>query len=66
LNTTILLQKLIDIEKSIGKETDRAILEKIFDAENCVLEMQREMIESLRKEPRNDVMRRLAVAILAA
>jgi hypothetical protein len=66
LNTTILLQKLIDIEKSIGKETDRAILEKIFDAENCVLEMQREMIESLRKEPRNDVMHRLAVAILAA
>ena len=66
MNTTILLQKLIDIEKSIGKETDRAILEKIFDAENCVLEMQREMIESLRKEPRNDVMHRLAVAILAA
>jgi hypothetical protein len=66
VNTTILLQKLIDIEKSIGNETNRAILDKIFDAENCVLDMQRELIESLRREPRLAAIQRLALAILAA
>jgi hypothetical protein len=55
-----------DIEKSIGTETDRTILDKVLDAENCLLEMQREMMESLRHEPRHDVIRRLAPAILAA
>jgi hypothetical protein len=66
VNTTILLQKLIDIEKSIGKETDRTILDKILDAENCVLDMQRELIESLRREPMQAAIQKLALAILAA
>jgi hypothetical protein len=45
VNTTILLFKLLDIEKAIGKETDKAILDKVLDAENCLLEMQKERIE---------------------
>ena len=65
MNTTILLLKVIDIERSIRTETDRTILDKVFDAENCLLEMQREMIESLYDEPRHDVIRRLVPAILA-
>jgi hypothetical protein len=56
---------VIDIERSIRTETDRTILDKVFDAENCLLEMQREMIESLYDEPRHDVIRRLVPAILA-
>jgi hypothetical protein len=44
MNVTALLQKLIDIEKSIGRETDRAILDKVLDAECCLLQLQKEMI----------------------
>lgn len=51
MNTTILLQKLIDIEKSVGVEPDKIILEKVFDAESCVLSMQKEMMNRPRKEP---------------
>jgi hypothetical protein len=51
VNVTILLQKLIDIEKSIGLETDAMILDKIFDAENCLLQMQREMIDGPESDP---------------
>jgi hypothetical protein len=43
---TVLMQKLIDIEKSIGVETDRTILDKVLDAESCLLQFQREMIAS--------------------
>lgn len=59
MSTRILLQKLIDIEKSIGKETDKTILYMVLDAEDHLLEMQREMTESLRHKPRQGVIRRI-------
>ena len=43
MNFTILLQKLIDIEKSIGTDSRQVTLEKVFDLEICLLEMQREI-----------------------
>jgi hypothetical protein len=43
VNFTILLQKLIEIEKSIGADSRQVTLEKVFDLEICLLEMQREM-----------------------
>jgi hypothetical protein len=66
VNTTILLQKLINIERAIGTESDQTILDKVFDAENCVLQMQREMIENLRKQPRRDVISKLANPLFTA
>lgn len=42
MNFTILLQKLIDLEKSIGADSRQVTLEKVFDLEICLLEMQRE------------------------
>jgi hypothetical protein len=42
------MQKLIDIEKSIGRESDRAVLDKVLDAECCLLQLQKEMIASRR------------------
>jgi len=65
VNVTIILRKLIDIEKSIGLETNAMILDKVFDAENCLLQMQSEMIESLHSESRRSVTQRLAGATLA-
>jgi hypothetical protein len=66
VNTPILLQKLIDNECSLGVEPDKIILEKIFQAESCLLEMQREMIEGLRDEPRCAAIQGLAGLTLKA
>lgn len=45
-----LLQKLIDIEKSIGREPDNVVRKKIHDAQDYALQMQKEVAEKLRKE----------------
>ena len=66
MNITGLLQKLFEIERSIGSETNAAILNQVLDAENCLLEMQREMIESLRNHPRDHVIRKVAGPLAAA
>jgi hypothetical protein len=66
VNVTILLQKLIDIERSIGTDSDSVILDKVFDAENCLLQMQSEMIESFRHQPNHKVIQRIADSPMAA
>jgi hypothetical protein len=66
VNVTILLQKLIDIEIAIGTDSDSVILSKVFDAENCLLQMQSEMIESLRHQPRHQVIQSIAGSSLTA
>jgi hypothetical protein len=59
MTVTTLLHKLIDIEKSIGVEADRIILHKIRDAENCLLELQKETLENrFPTEPKTESMRR--------
>ncbi len=59
VTVTMLLHKLIDIEKSIGIESDKTILHKIRDAENCLLELQRETLENrFPAEPKPEAMRR--------
>jgi hypothetical protein len=59
VTVTILLHKLIEIEKSIGIEADRTILHKIRDAENCLLELQKETLQNrFPTEPKPESMRR--------
>jgi hypothetical protein len=48
MHTTELLQKLFDIERSIGIENNTTIRNKIIDVEEWVLMMQRERAENLR------------------
>jgi hypothetical protein len=50
MNLTTLLNKLIEIERAIGTETDLAIRKKMQDVEDYVLEMQREKASKLRNE----------------
>jgi hypothetical protein len=46
VDTTILLRKLLDIEKAVTqKETHNTILDRVLDAEHCLLEMQKESVE---------------------
>jgi hypothetical protein len=48
---TDLLQKLIAIEKSIGLEPNSAIRGMVQDAQDCLLQMQKEQAESLLAGP---------------
>lgn len=50
MNSTLLLQKLIEIETSIGVETDSAIRHKVQDAQECLLRMHGEAVEHLRAQ----------------
>ena len=42
VNFTFLMHKLVVIEQSVGIATDASIRSIIFDAEECLLELQRE------------------------
>jgi len=52
MNTTVLLEKLIQIERSIGVETNFAVRSLVQDAQDYLLGMQRERVEHLRKASR--------------
>jgi hypothetical protein len=46
--TSELLEKLFEIERSIGVETPMVLRSKVVDAEECVLRMQKEIADVLR------------------
>ena len=50
-NMNTLLDKLIEIERSIGVETDSTLRNLVIDAQDCVLGMQKQAVENLRKSP---------------
>ena len=59
VTVTMLLHKLIDIENSIGIESDSTILNKIRDAENCLFQLQKETLENrFPDQPKPEAMRR--------
>lgn len=48
MNACVLLEKLIDIERSIGVETETSLHRKVIEAQEYLLEMQREMAEGMQ------------------
>ncbi|MGA7340181.1 MAG: hypothetical protein WBE72_16825 [Terracidiphilus sp.] len=66
MNSRILLDKLIEIERSIGVESNAALLIKVFEAENCVLELQKALVEMLGKERTHLVLQGSAERSIAA
>ena len=46
MNTTLLMEKLIEIERALGRGDVRAIYPLVMDAEDCVLRMQRDFIQA--------------------
>ena len=50
MDTTVLLEKLIDIERFIGVEPDSAIRRKVIDIEDCVLAMGEGNAESRQED----------------
>ena len=49
MDTTVLLEKLIDIERYIGVEPDAVIRRKVIDIEDYILTTHEEAIESIRR-----------------
>jgi len=48
MNTVMILEKLLDIERAVGREDINAIRQRIMDAQDCVLSMQKAHAETLR------------------
>ncbi|MGB8028831.1 MAG: hypothetical protein WCF30_04120 [Terracidiphilus sp.] len=47
---TVLLQKLLTIERAIGTADNATLRELVNEAEECLLQMQKERAESLMKD----------------
>jgi hypothetical protein len=46
MNNTVLLQKLIAIERSIGTADNGTLRQLVYEAEDCLLEIQKEQAQS--------------------
>lgn len=51
MSISLLLEKLIEIERSIGVETDMTLRKQVIDAQDCLLSIQKEVVEKLCKDP---------------
>jgi hypothetical protein len=57
MNMRMLIDKLTDIQLSIGVEEDLSIRNKVIDIQDCLLQMQRERADSFRiRSCRSDVL----------
>ena len=50
MNTVLVLQKLIEIERAIGFESPQTLRLMVFDLEDCVLGIQKKAIDRLCTE----------------
>jgi hypothetical protein len=51
MNHTLLLQKLIAVERAIGVASNNTVRDLVYDAEGYLLQMQREKVEALAARP---------------
>lgn len=51
MNTVLLLQKLIEIERAIGLESPQTLRLMVVEIEDCVLGIQKKAIDRLFTEP---------------
>ena len=56
-NVTVLIDKLTDIELSIGVDDDFALRNMVIDAQDCALMLQREVAEVLCSKSRCNAVR---------
>lgn len=54
-NLSTLIEKLTDIERSIGVESNYVLLSKVIDAHDCALRMQKDALGATRREPTQEV-----------
>ena len=58
MNQTVLLQKLIAIERAIGMASNNTLRDLVYDAEGYLLQMQREEVEALAARPEGEARQR--------
>ena len=61
MNNTILLQKLIAIEKSIGMADNRTIRQLVYEAEDYLLQLQKDHAQSFLRDSWRGTMPRFHV-----
>jgi hypothetical protein len=66
MNSTVLLQKLLAIERSVGVASNSALRNRLQEAQDYVLQMQRERVEGFWKEPGPDAKQRLDISCRAS
>jgi hypothetical protein len=55
MNITVLLAKLIEVERSIGVESEIMLRNRLYEVEDYALQMQKEMVERLPQQSRRFV-----------
>jgi hypothetical protein len=50
MNHTQLLDKLIQIERAIGTEDNLTLQKMLMDAEQCLLDLEKERVRTLRRD----------------
>jgi hypothetical protein len=58
MNHTLLLQKLIAIERAIGVANDNTVRNMVYESQSHLLKMQREAVEALPMRPRSEMAER--------
>ncbi len=58
MNHTLLLQKLIAIERAIGVASNNTVRDLVYEAEGYLLQMQREEVEALAARPERETRQR--------
>jgi hypothetical protein len=53
MNITVLLAKLIEVERSIGVESETMLRNRLYEVEDYALRMQKEMVERLPQRSRH-------------
>jgi hypothetical protein len=59
MNHTLLLHKLIAIERAIGVANDNTVRNMVYESQSHLLKMQREAVEALPMRPRSEMAERL-------
>jgi hypothetical protein len=52
MNLATLLHKLADLESSIGVENNTTLRIKVLDTQDCILAMQKKMVDDLHRNSR--------------
>jgi hypothetical protein len=58
MNHTVLLQKLIAIERAIGVANNSTVRNMVHESQSHLLQMQREAVEALPMRPRSEMAQR--------
>jgi hypothetical protein len=66
MNMAVLLDKLTEIELSIGVATDNALRSMVIEAQDCILDLQKARVEQLHKQSTRHFLEETSASRVAA